>query len=440
MLVSFSVENLFSFKGRQTLRMDAVSHGRDDINPQNVFIPLGIHNEKLLKSALVFGANASGKSNFIKTLIVFRDIVLRSHTVLEESESPTRRAIPYLLSQSTLQMPSMMEVVFYVDNVRYRYGLEVKTGIIQGEWLFYTPETRETLLFNREGTSLDYNKSGFPEAGSFVMNGKIQKTRESVPFVSVLAVHNGQHASNVINWFNRLRVADGVFDVNYAGITINLLQQNPQFKSWVLGILNEFEIFDLNVIEMNIPDMSLGKAEGSDELKKVASAIGELTKGKKVVRLNVTKKLDDVSTDSRIEFPLEFESEGTRKLIHLLGPIYNSIINKQILLIDEVEAKFHSLLTRFIFKIYHQENTTGGQIIAAAHDTSLMDTRYFRRDQIWFVNKNQTDGSQLYSLVEFKEKARQLKEQYGPDYLVGAFGAVPLFESFQQIDKVMTDD
>jgi hypothetical protein len=112
-------------------------------------------------------------------------------------------------------------------------------------------------------------------------------------------------------------------------------------------------------------------------------------------------------------------------------------MNKRILIIDELEAKFHTLLTRYLFRLYHQHNQSGSQIIAAAHDTSLMNTQDFRRDQIWFVDKNELGSSELYSLVEFKERARQLKQQYGPDYLAGAFGAVSLFDNFDQIESMM---
>lgn len=435
MLVSFSVENFLSFKGLQTLRMDAVDHARDNINPSNVFSEVSTQDARLLKSALIFGANASGKTNLIKAFMALRAVVLHSQNTLDESDSPTLSVIPYLLSEETRQAPTTFEIVFYEANIKYRYGLEVKAGAIEAEWLFYTPEARETALFNREGTSIELNKTGFSEASSFVKDGKVQQTRTSVPFISVLAAHNGEHAQNIISWFNRLRTASGVDEHGYMGFTINLLKKNQEFKQWVLSILREFDIYDLSVNEVELPKIGSEKFNNDKDISNLFSAINNLSKTQKFTRLQVTKKID--SSDEMIEFPLEFESEGTRKLIHLLGPIYDAIKNKRVLLMDEVESKFHSLLTRFIFNVYHKSNATGSQIIATAHDTNLMDMSCFRRDQIWFVDKKQPEGSRLYSLIEFKEKARKLKEQYGPDYLAGAFGAVSLFENFKQIDELM---
>jgi len=404
MLVSFSVENILSFKGSQALRMEAVSSGKDDINPLNTFNVLGGDHTRLLKSALMFGANASGKSNFIHAMAMFKDIVLRSQTVLEERESPARQVTPFLLAKESTQQPSAMEVVFYEDGILYRYGLEVQAGRVSGEWLYYTPKARETMLFVREGQEVEYNKQGFPEAAPFVKGGKVQQTRESVPFVSLLATYNGTHSQNLVSWVNRLAIISGTREQGYMGFTIELMKKDAEFKAWLLKVLSHFQIANLDVVE---------------------------------VELVVTKTVAGGQEGLSVQFPLAFESEGTKKLIHLLGPIYDSIQNKRVLVIDELEAKFHSLLTRYLFHIYHQKNETGSQIIAAAHDTSLMDTQYFRRDQIWFVDKNEHGSSEIYSLVEFKERARQLKQQYGEDYLAGAFGAISLFEKFDQIDEMM---
>lgn len=437
MLVSFSVENILSFKDSQTLRMDAVSHGKDDINSQNTFIVAEDNTQRLLKSALVFGANASGKSNFIRAIGLFREIVLRSQAALEDGANPIKQLTPFLLTKESVQQPSVMEVVFYEAGTRYRYGLEIKDQRIQAEWLFYTPKARETQLFSRAGDTVEFNKEGFPEAASFVKNDKIQQTRDNVPFISVLASHNGMHALNIIRWVNRLAIISGTEELGYMGFTIELMKKEPDFKSWLLDVLQYFQIENLEVVEVEAPVVNLKVSGDQTDLQDLLTSLNRFSKNKKSQELIVTKKGFSEEGDFNVEFPLAFESDGTKKLIHLLGPIYDSIKNKRILVIDEVEAKFHTLLTRHLFRIYHQKNEAGSQIIAAAHDTSLMNTHDFRRDQIWFVNKNAQGSSEIYSLVEFKEKARQLKQEYSSDYLAGAFGAVSLFDSFSQIEEVM---
>lgn len=437
MLVSFSVDNILSFKETQTLRMEAVSHGKDDINPQNTFSVPERSESRLLKSALVFGANASGKSNFIRAMAMFRDIVLYSQAVLDEQSSPTKQVIPFLLAQANTQQASVMEVVFYEAGIRYRYGLELQAGRVAGEWLFYTPKTRETLLFNREGQEVEFNKQGFPEAAQFVKSGRVQQTRENVPFISLLATHNGTHSQNLVRWVNRLAIISGTREQGYMGFTIELMKKDADFKAWLLSVLGHFQIANLDVVEVDAPELNLTASGEQAELQDLFSSINRLSKNQKSDELRVTKQLVSEKEEVSIQFPLAFESEGTKKLIHLLGPIYDSIQHKRILIIDEFEAKFHSLLTRYLFRIYHHKNQSGSQIIAAAHDTSLMNTNDFRRDQIWFVDKNEQGSSQIYSLVEFKERARQLKQQYGTDYLAGAFGAISLFDSFDQINEMM---
>jgi len=416
MLVSFSVANFLSFKGSQTLRMEAVSDGKDDINPQNTFAVAQGSKEKLLKSALLFGANASGKSNFINAFAVFQDILLRSQAVLEESASPVRRVTPFLLDKQNLLQPTEMEVVFYEAGVRYRYGLAMQAGHVTGEWLYYTPKARETMLFNRQAQQVEFNKEGFAEAIPFVKNSLVQQTRDNVPFVSVVASNNGTHALNLVRWVNRLAIISGTEEHNYMGFTVGLMKKDAAFKAWLLSILQHFQIDNISVVEVDAPEINVQVTDGQADLQDLLSTLNRFSRNKKSLELVVSKKISTAEGDLNVDLPLSFESDGTKKLIHLLGPIFDSIQNKRILIIDEVEAKFHSLLTRFLFKIYHQKNETGSQIIAAAHDTSLMDTRDFRRDQIWFVDKNDQGSSAIYSLVEFKEKARQLKQLYGPDY------------------------
>ena len=432
MLVSFSVGNTFSFNEVQTLHMEAVSSRKDDINHNNIQTLAFNSDVRLLESALIFGANASGKSNFIRALGLYRQIILHSQSVLDEDELPALALTPFLLNKANLTQPSVMEVVFYENETRYRYGLELLRGEVHREWFFYTPTTRETLLFERNQQEIQVNREGFSEALPFVKEQEILRTRPVVPFVSVLASENGEHSLNLVNWFNRMAVISGVYEDSYMAFTKRLIEKDQQFKDWLTEVLGHFQIsgVDLTEVTMQVrsPSTLLNIAEGWD---------GKPTKTVKKKQITVLKQVEENGQITEHSFPLSIESEGTRKLIHLLGPIYDAIKNHRILIIDEFEAKFHSLLSKYLFKIFHMKNTAGGQIIAAVHDTSLMDTKYFRRDQIWLVDKNTQGASELYSLVEFKEKSRQLKRHYGDEYLQGAFGAVALFEDQNALDKVM---
>lgn len=433
MLVNFSVQNYASFKGPQSLRMEAVSTPRDDFLLNNVQ-EIPEKNDRVLKSSLIFGANASGKSNFIRAIYTFKDIVLRSRLILEEGKNPLDSIIPYLLDEN-IQKATLFEVVFYEQGIKYRYGLEVHAGTISGEWLYYTPSKRETLLFERNEQTLDsINEKNFPGTSRFQHEKTLKGVSASTPLVSEL-VNENQHAKNVISWFNRLRIISGVQEEGFLGYTLQLLQKDEAFRSWAKALLENFQIADLELVEV-VTDSPGFNVQLSDEGHKKLVTSNQVKK----LELRIVKKQGTAADTRKIVFPLSFESEGTRKLIHLLGPIYDAIEKNRILVIDELEAKFHSNVTKLLFRIFHKENHSGSQIIAAVHDTSLMDTSVFRRDQINFANKNETGESEIYSLAEFKEKARKIKEHYGKEYLAGAFGAVMLFENFEQLAEVMSDE
>jgi AAA15 family ATPase/GTPase len=131
------------------------------------------------------------------------------------------------------------------------------------------------------------------------------------------------------------------------------------------------------------------------------------------------------------------ESEGTCKLLYLLGPIYDSIKNNKLLIIDEFDNKFHTLLSEFLINLYHEKNVNSSQLIMTCHDTNLLDKNIFRRDQIWFIEKNEQHESELYSLLEYKEHYTRKNNNYSKDYLAGKYGAIPLFPSAELLNEVL---
>ncbi len=430
MLVNFAVKNLFSFKGSQNISMVAASNKADEGYGANTFESV-LNGERLLKSSLLFGANASGKSNLIKSMGLIKELVLGSVQSIESSVS--QKVIPYLLDSETFNMPSEMEVVFIVDDIKYRYGISVGSGKVLEEWLFFTPSSRETSLFEREGQSVVINKTSFSEASMFVKHKQIEKTREDVPFVSVLAGFDGEHSTRVVDWFKKLHVLSGINDLRFKKFTMELLRKDVEFKEWLLDILKSFQISDINIVESQ-PELPFDSFQvKDDEVKVFVDSLKGLAKNIKNSDIVVTKRVGDISA----EFPMSFESEGTKKLIHMLGPIYDSMKNGNVLIIDEFDSKFHTLLTKHLFNIFHHESNLNSQIVAAVQDVNLMDPAFFRRDQIWFVDKSIEGESELYSLVEYKEKSRALKRNYGEAYLKGAYGAIPLFGDFDQVESIM---
>jgi len=435
MLVEFSVQNYASFNSSQTLSMLASNTTKENFNKTNI-IPVdkfGIEN--LVKSAAVFGANASGKSNLISSLYTLRKIVLDSLTTAESDNLGL--VLPFLIKENVFDKPSEFEISFLHKGNLYRYGISVLKGKIDEEWLYWTKTSRETLLFQRTGQKVKINQRSFSEAKDFIKSNKsgdfyVEKTRDNVPFISVLSQFNGEKSRNVVDWFLKLNIVSGIHEIGFKGFTIELLDSNPAFRSWALNILSSLQIQDINIIEVDRED-PIKVANQDSELNDAISRVNSLIRKKK----DKEKKIEIVKKSELGEehtIPLALESEGTRKLIYLLGPIFDVIKNGEVLLIDEFDNKFHSLLSKFILELYHKDNKSNSQLLITCHDTHLLTKDLLRRDQIWFIEKNAKHESELYSLLEYKEHYTRKDGTYSKDYLDGKFGAIPLFKSINELE------
>lgn len=422
MLIGFSFENVSSFKNLHHLSMEASSLKKDDFLHENV---ININDsQKFLKSTLIYGANASGKTNLIKVIRWFSHIVLDSYKNIEHNV--LENVMPFILDEENIKKPSEFEIVFIEENTKYRYGLSIFNNKIQEEWLYLT-QKRENCLFHRKNQNLEYrNKSSFKEAELFFnKKNEIEKTASYVPFVSVLSAFQGKHSQNVTNFFKKIQSISGANDEIFGNYTFNLINEDKLFQQWADEILKDFNIYGLIVNKEDItPTIELPINDGGEKI--------QLGFGINTFKVRVKKYMNH--SKEQVEFPLELESAGTRKIIHLLGPIYDTLKKGNILFIDEFDSKFHTLLSKHIFKIFHK-NCKNSQLIANVQDTNLMDTEIFRRDQIWFVHKDSVEqDSQLYSLAEYKN---QIQKSYSEDYLQGAFDAIPLFSSIDEINQLM---
>ncbi len=429
MLIEFSFENIASFKEAQNLSMEISGLKKDEILTQNT-INLSKQNS-LLKSTLIYGANASGKTNLIKAMELLKIIVLSSYKNLEHNL--LKMVIPFLLDKQTQKNPSNFEVIFLHNNTKYRYGISVFGGKIIEEWLYFTPKIRETLLFFRKEQQIEFNKTNFSEVKLFVKLagnsdklGVLERIAPHIPIISAVAVFEGKHSQSVVDFLNKINPISGINDQALGSFTFSLIKDNPHFHQWIIPILNDLNIADLHIHE---EEVSKQIRFGNDD--QATNSI-QFDIQERHLKVSVKKHLNQ--SEEVIDFPLEFESAGTCKIIHLLGPIYDTIMQGNILLIDEFDSKFHTLLSKHIFKLFHQYSKTS-QLIANVQDTNLMDTEHFRRDQIWFVHKDSiSQSSQLYSLAEYKNT---IQKSYSQDYLAGAFDAIPLFHSLDEIQGLM---
>ena len=421
MLIEFSVGNYKSFKEVVAFSMVAanLSSKNKDLDRNNIF-----RYKKsicLLKSAAIYGANASGKSNFIKALGLMRNFVINSS---KESQATEKINVEnYRLSTKTEGVPSFFEIIFSSNEVRYRYGFEIDKNQIHSEWLYRTKE-REINLFLRNKNIIS-PKSVFKEG-----KGLESKTRNNALFLSVCAQFNGELSTEILKWFRNIGIISGINDFFYRPFTVNRLEDSD-FKDKILTFIREF---DFGISALNIKHSSLTE----DSLPK--GIPGPLAKffveqGSNKTSIQTThKKYDQDNNYIKNEvFDLdENESDGTQKAFSFSGPLLDVLQNGKILIVDELDARFHPIITHSIVQMFHNKDTNpnNAQLIFATHDTNLLDNKFFRRDQIWFTEKNRIGATDLYSLVDFKVRNDASFEK---DYISGKYGGIPFIGGLKRL-------
>lgn len=441
MLIEFSLSNYLSIKNKVTLSMLASNPVKELENVEegisNVFFD---HNKKYLKSAVLYGANGSGKSNILSAIRFFRRFVLSSSND-RQAESEIE-VIPFLFNSNTEGLPSFFEMVFVIENIRYRYGFEVTKTQVISEWLFalnMETSSKESTFFTREYQDITVYK-GFKEG-----KGLENRTRPNALFLSLVAQLEGEVSNKIRNWLRtNVNVISGLDDSTMT-FTIDKFQANSSFRKKIIDFIR---LINLGIDDIKIEETVLNELiskispKKSKANEKIVSLIEQLNKeilehvkkeDRKEISINtVHKKYDNSNTligDAILDFGLE--SRGTMKLIALLGPWFETIENGEVLIVDELDSRLHSKLTIELLKIFQSKiNRKNAQLIFAAHDTNLLRSDLFRRDQIWFTEKDETGATDLYSLVEYKiNQATSVRNDasFEKDYLIGKYGAIPYF-------------
>ncbi|MEP7343186.1 MAG: ATP-binding protein [Acidobacteriota bacterium] len=414
MFIEFSIGNYLSFKEQVTFSMVASKIVAKDktLDQNNVF---KIDDDlSLLKSAAIYGANASGKSNFISALSFMRELVLNSSKETQAAEPIETEA--FRLDSAMAAQPSFFEMVFLLEGKKYRYGFEADTEKVVSEWLFFTPKTKEAKLFTRDS-------SGIALSGSFKEGkGIVERTRTNALFLSVVAQFNGAIAERILSWFRRLGIISSTVDLGIRNYTVKCLESDDVrsdivklIKRLDLGI-DDFQIEKVKMIEATLPKNMPGD---------IKRRIPKNSPNKVSIRTLHKKYDSDGHNISAEMFDLDKnESDGTKKLFSLAGPLVDTLKHGNTLVIDELDARLHRLMTCEIIRLFNSNETNphNAQLIFTTHDTSLLTNTLFRRDQIWFAEKKEAGATDLYSLAEFKVRN---DASYEKDYIQGRYGAVP---------------
>ena len=436
MLIEFSIENFLSFKDLTTLSMVAARSFKE--HPDTHIIETGT-NFNLLKSAVVYGNNASGKSNLLEAMGFMKQTVLNSfRDALMENRERKFPLEKFALNTKTEKDSSFFEISFIQKETKYRYGFEIDYDKIVAEWLFHTT-SKEVYLFRRDQQKIEVNKSAFKEG-----LGKEEDVKENVLFLSLLATLGKETSTTIVDWFKKFNFVNGIHDRGHKRYTIDKLKSDKQFFNWVLHFVKYLEIANLSttVEDVNEIDLeTLREKEKDEEIINLLTSIQKIQskQPKRDQLITFHRKYDEnnVLVDT---VPFNFdkqESEGTKKLLYLLGPWYDTLQNGKVLIIDELDSRLHSHLTLRLVDFFHKLNKSKAQLICAVHDISLLNKETFRRDQIWFVEKNQFGASELFSLADFKTDKVRNKSAFDKNYIEGKYGAIPYFEIDEKLNDLL---
>lgn len=414
MLVELSIANYRCFHDRVTLSLEAeprISERDKAVDERNIaHTPEG----DLLRVVGIYGANASGKSNLLRALSTMRSMILDS---AREGQAGDRLPVdPFRLDADSVRSPTELEVVFVHAGVQYRYGFAATSERVEREWLFaQIAEEDEEPWFERDHERYDAHSKWHRDPSLE------QKTRAEALHLSVAAAFNHPQALAVLAWFRRLRLISGL---EVRSTATAMLLGDVDYGETIRALIRRL---DFGIDDLRVQDT------GEHDLVRV-----DRFRGLRYASIPAPPRV--LAMRSGVEFDLyRDESAGTAKAFELAGPIVEALANGDVVVIDELDARLHTLLAKQIVELFQDTatNSHDAQLVFASHDTNLLTRTLLRRDQLWFVEKSRrTHSSDLYSLAELRfEDGKGVRNdaRYEADYLQGRYGAIPFFGNLHAI-------
>lgn len=416
MLVQFTFDNFRSIKDSVTFSMVSGLH--------NKLATLPARKMSLLPSAVIYGANASGKSNVLRAFDFMKAMVLNSRKVFQSTDTLGHE--PFRLSTETQNASSSFEVVFFIMETKYRYGFEADSTTVYSEWLFADEKGKEAKLFFRDTGAENFyiNSEKFKE-------GKGLKVLANSLFIWKCDQEGGQIARSILEWFKKVNLLNGMHPSDYLAYTLSQMK-NPEFYEEIKKLVTsaDFGINDLKHREDEVPFSEIENLPVPQKIREtiLANASPLVKLGAKVMHLKYDETGNQIGLE---EFDLASdESEGTKKYFCLSAPFIDTLRNGKILLVDELDASLHPLLTMALISLFNNPaiNTKNAQLIFASHDTNLLNQKLFHKSQIWFTEKDTVGSTHIHSLVEYKNvRATDNLEKH---YIQGKYGAIPYIGRF----------
>ena len=402
MLIRFSFKNFKSFKNENCLDMEATSLKEHEYNVAK------IDNGEYLKVSAIYGANASGKTNVLQAFDYMKKRILVSDDSKKNSPIDEENVYSFMINND----PIALEVEILAKNNKiYKYGFEVLKDTIISEWLFEKRVNKFYSIFERENN----NVSMKPNKISDLVN-----IDERTLFLNIYSKidRNNEDFSNVYDWF-----------VNSTYLDLG----NPNFERFINNRVSLKILSDENYKKELLKFIKTFDS-GIEGIKTTPDSIEAVKSNNGIIDIEVIHKGEKGEVKA---LPFYLESNGTRKMFHLFDFFMDALKNGMVLFVDELDAKLHPLLTRYIINLFHNSDTNKGnrQLIYSTHDTVNLNKETFRRDEIWFAEKDKDGVSKIYSLADYKINDVKVRNDatYNKDYLSGRYGAIPVLENFEVI-------
>lgn len=426
MLIRFRVANHRSLRDEQELSLEAAPIS-DSVDP---LIPFGSREGGVLRSAVIYGANASGKSNVVHALSFMTGAVQHSQSSWDPEGGIPRE--PFCLDAVMRDEPSFFAVDLILDGVRYEYGFVVNSERVLEEWVYAYPKGHKQQWFIRDANEEREFKFGRSFGGENQAIAAL--TRPNSLFLSAAAQNNHELLRPLYHWFARqLRIADSEEKDRLWMQTVQLLKRD-EYRDAIVDLLRSSDvgISGIDLADEVLPELSVRLLQTmfADDPEKLKA----LAQDPKIPRIHLLH----TSGDGAIPIPFTSESRGTRALFGLAGTVVRGLKNGGVLFVDELEASLHPVLALALVELFNKPSTNpkNAQLVFTTHDTNLLDTRLLRRDQIWFTEKDKMGATRLYPLTEFRARKQENLER---GYLQGRYGAVP-FISPPRLEAILREE
>ena len=373
---------------------------------------------RVLRSAVIYGANGSGKSNFISALLFMCDLVSNSINY-----QPGQGIFQVRHKLSAEDSSSRYSIQFVRNDIRYAYGFSVKQNLIQDEYLYYFPKGRQVKIFERDRLEI---RPGDRYKGVFDVSVSILKDNRL--FLSCAANYsNVKEIEEAFLFFKTDIVIYNPEINNWTEYSIKLMQDNDMMKKIFLNILRAL---GTGAKDVKVKLEKIKLADLPQELP-LPDALKSLLGTKEGNRIEAKVIYDQFEVDLMTE-----ESTGVKRLFQMICPIIDILNKGKILICDELETCLHeSVIFQIVQLFQNYQKDKFAQLIFSTHDTSLLDSDLFRRDQVWFTQLNNERATDLYSLVEIKNVRKSENLEKG--YVSGKYGAIPMLNKkfFNELEE-----